>query len=133
MHNTAFDHFENKIILFSGGRIQKTAVRDSLFIEEVKGLGLLRWELRKGATPLYQAAWGVVLDVGLRLCLLHRGHAGGGAEESAEAVKVKESQRKTEWRAKRKAGEGHRPTRHPRNHDKYDCDMKHANSCLDCN
>lgn len=74
----------------------ETCVRDSLFVEEVKGLGLLCWELRKGATPLHQAAWGVVLDVGLRLCLLHRRHAGGGAKESAEAVKVKESQTKTQ-------------------------------------
>lgn len=132
MHNTAFGHLEDKIIIFT---VFKTYVRDSLFIKEIKSLGLLRGELRKGAAPLHQAAWGV-LDVGLRLHLLHRWHAGGGAKESAEAVggKVRESQRKTEWRAKRKAGEVHQPTRHSGNQDKYEAfDMKHANSCLVCN
>lgn len=91
----------------------ETCVRNPLFIEEVKSLGLLCWELGKGAAPLHQAAWGVVLDVGLRVCLLHRRYAGGGAKESAEAAggKVRESQRENRVEGKREAGEGQRPTR----------------------
>ena len=61
-------------------------LRYSLFIEEVKSLGLLRRELREGATPLHQAARGVVFQAGLGLRLLYRRGTGGGAKESAEAA-----------------------------------------------
>lgn len=76
----------------------------SLFVEEVKGLGLLRGELREGATPLHQAAWGVVLHVGLRLRLLDGRRAGGGAKESAEAAAgaVMESHRRRQSQWERK-------------------------------
>lgn len=67
----------------------------SLFIEEVEGLGLLRWELGEGAAPLHQAPRSVVLHVGLRFGLLYGRRAGGGAKQSAEAAggEVTESHR----------------------------------------
>lgn len=67
---------------------------NSLFIQEVKSLGLLSGELGEGATPLHQAAGGVVLHVGLGVHLLYDGGAGGGAKQSAEAAggEVTESQ-----------------------------------------
>lgn len=55
---------------------------DSLFIEEIKGLGLLRGELGEGATPLHHAGF----YAGLGLHLLYSRGTGGGAKQSAEAA-----------------------------------------------
>ena len=110
----------------------------SLFIEEVKGLGLLCGELGEGAAPLHHAARGVVLHVGLGLHLLPSGGTGGGAKQSAEAAggEVTESQEgKTEQtgvQGKSKGGEGgHQPNRHPRNFQQHllYSDVEHAGSC----
>lgn len=60
------------------------SIRYSLFIQEVKGLGLFSGELGEGATPLDQAAWRVVFNVGLGLQLFHCRSA--GAKQSAEAA-----------------------------------------------
>lgn len=86
-------------------KLKVTWLRYSLFIEEVKSLGLLCWELREGATPLHQATRGVVFHVGLGLHLLYSRGTGGGAKQSAEAAggKVIESQEGN--RAERSAGE----------------------------
>lgn len=79
---------------------QKFQSRDSLFIEEVEGLGLLCGELGKGATPLHHAARGVVFHAGMGVHLLYGGGTGGGAKQSAEAAggEVTESQEGNESR-----------------------------------
>lgn len=77
----------------------------SLFIEEVKGLGFLCGELGEGATPLYQAARGVVLHVGLGLHLLYSWCTGGGAKQSAEAADGEVTESQEGHRADRSAGE----------------------------
>lgn len=78
----------------------------SLFIEEVEGLGLLRWELGEGAAPLHQAPRSVVLHVGLGFGLLYGRRAGGGAKQSAEAAggEVTESRRGRERVGRRRGG-----------------------------
>lgn len=79
----------------------------SLFIEEVEGLGLLRWELGEGAAPLHQAPRSVVLHVGLGFGLLYGRRAGGGAKQSAEAAggEVMESRRGKEGVGRRRGEE----------------------------
>lgn len=100
----------------------------SLFIEEVKRLGLLCWELREGAAPLHHAAWGVVFHAGLALHLLYGRGTGGGAKQSAEAAggKVIESQEGTraERSAGKKRGAGSPTTNQP--------DNQRANTNNDC-
>lgn len=82
----------------------------SLFIEEVKSLGLLCWELREGATPLHQATRGIVFHVELGVHLRYSRGTGGGAKQSAEAAggKVIESQEgnRAERSARKKQGMG---------------------------
>lgn len=98
-----------------------------LFIEEVKGLGLLSGELGEGAAPLHQAAGGIVFDVGLGVHLLHGRGTGGGAKQSAEAAggAVTESQKGNGAKrsAGKKQGRGHHPNQHQ--HLMYR-DMRHA-------
>lgn len=70
----------------NAGLVPFVVVFYSLFIEEVEGLGLLRWELGEGAAPLHQAPRSVVLHIGLGFGLLYGWRAGGGAKQSAEAA-----------------------------------------------
>lgn len=76
----------------------------SLFIEEVKRLGLFCWELGKGAAPLHKAARGVICHVGLRFRLLYSRRTRGRAEQSAEAVGGKGTESQRGHKADRSAG-----------------------------
>lgn len=121
-------------VTVSFSRLTATWLLYSLFVEEVKSLGLFGGELGEGATPLHQAARGVVLDIGLGVHLLHGGGAGGGAEQSAEAaggvVTGSQEGDRADRSAGKKQGTGS-PTnqRQPRNHHHVVySDIKHAGS-----
>lgn len=130
-----FQNFKNIFIMIKHTKLTVTRLCYSLFIEEVKGLGFLCGELGEGATPLYQAARGVVFHVGLGLHLLYCWGAGGGAKQSAEAAGGEVTESQEGHRADRSAGEkqgggGHQPTRQPRNYHQHlmYSDIKHAGS-----
>lgn len=102
----------------------------SPFIDEIKNLRLLRWELGEGAAPLHQAARRVVLHVRLEVNFLHGGGTGGGAKQSAEAAgDVTEKPRGNQpigGRGKSKAGS--QPDNHQHVNNEQACWKQNDNS-----